>query len=461
MNKHTITQALEQSLCSLTSGVSMTRVLKNYYQHTHELKPLLEIAVALQKLYATVPPPKNLERGKQKVLTAVTQQNPPRQAPQRHNPKVRWLPQFLLATLAMVIVCALILMPFGQQVVLAAGDSLPGQILYPIKITGENTYLENAQDPEMKALLAISLMENRIEEMKILADNNAQIPTASITEITRLSYEALEAAAQTPDTTMPEVLNFIVRRIELQITTLDTLIRQSNGNNNSKLVQAQNICMEKQIIAIAASENVKNFRLAYGTGHPERLELPTGGPLGGTITPTAHESTPQDHNTAPDGIPTAPDIQPEHSPEPPEIHTLLTPHLTSDSITQTIENLAQISITTTLTDTPTPTATLTSTATLTPTDTTSDTVTLPPATPPGLENRPTIPPGLEKQPTLPPGMEQRPETPPGQDNTANDNNGNDNNDNNSNNDNDNNSNNGNDNNSNNGQSDKSNKQGKP
>lgn len=96
-----------------------------------------------------------------------------------------FVPSYSLQPVAVFgLILALVLVSsFGS--VSASKNALPGDTLYPVKLTAENLKYSLTFSGEKKAKLAMSLVEERINELKIvvdLEDNNKQEKIASASE---------------------------------------------------------------------------------------------------------------------------------------------------------------------------------------------------------------------------------------------------------------------------------------
>ncbi|MGQ0602692.1 MAG: DUF5667 domain-containing protein [Anaerolineales bacterium] len=161
MNDSDFELALDQSLHQMADGLSVEECLARFPQYADELHPLLEAAGhAATGLRAGEPlPPPNLARGRARVLQAA-------RAPQTR-PGVlilRWAAAFAFV---MVLV-------FG--VASASAQSIPGDVLYPVKRA-----IEAAQ---------LALTGNLNARLRLEAEHNAR-RQSEVRELIRLKREAI------------------------------------------------------------------------------------------------------------------------------------------------------------------------------------------------------------------------------------------------------------------------------
>lgn len=167
---------LAQALTRLEKGEPVEACLSRFPTHTRQLAPLLESATwTIQALsYVEAPSEAALAAGRERFLTAAAALPTvavahSTQAPRRST----WLRLALrpLATLALVL---LALVFIGSGAVIASAQSLPGDPLYPVKVTTDEVRLFLAPDPETRAEMQAQIDQTRREEANIVAATNRQ-----------------------------------------------------------------------------------------------------------------------------------------------------------------------------------------------------------------------------------------------------------------------------------------------
>jgi len=146
----------------LVEGETVNDCLKSYPERADELKPLLETALTTRKASLAIEPdPRFRAQVKQRFLQAA------REAAEKKSRltfsffKPRW------AT-AVVSISLAFLLAFSGMVV-AAGNSIPGDALYSVKLAMEQVMLAFAFSDEAKAEAYIKLADRRVEEIIYLA----------------------------------------------------------------------------------------------------------------------------------------------------------------------------------------------------------------------------------------------------------------------------------------------------
>ncbi|MGB3903741.1 MAG: DUF5667 domain-containing protein, partial [Anaerolineae bacterium] len=85
--------------------------------------------------------------------------------------------------LAVVMAAVVAIAGAGGGVVLAA-DSLPGDLLYPVKLISEDVRLALPLKPADRAELAMAFVRERVQEMAQLANQGEVIPDTVLTRMT-------------------------------------------------------------------------------------------------------------------------------------------------------------------------------------------------------------------------------------------------------------------------------------
>jgi hypothetical protein len=240
-----IEQILEKCLEKATRSEDIEAVLRQYPQQADQLRPLLETAVAARHHYAIAPEPApgKLAAGRARLLaeaaryrkqTGVVPARPGKPVTRR-----RFALKFATAFLA----AALILASIGTGVAWAAQDSLPGDMLYPAKLTVEDLRLSLVSDPTTETNLALQFGEERVQELQALAESGQPIPEQAIIRMQNLFGYALQKASQAPPEETPALMAEIANRTQIQAQTLERLQAKSEGDQ-FRLQQAQQSCLQ-------------------------------------------------------------------------------------------------------------------------------------------------------------------------------------------------------------------------
>ena len=154
-----------------TGKVTLADCLDRYPSRRRELEPLLKMALNIQE-----PPPVTLDSGyKQAAKARLLQQIRTAKQEKARSFKDRFSfgipPQYAWARVAVaVIIGVIILSSAGSGTALAAQNSLPGDVLYPVKTGTEDVRLLVADGSVAKAELNLEFAENRLEELSELVN---------------------------------------------------------------------------------------------------------------------------------------------------------------------------------------------------------------------------------------------------------------------------------------------------
>jgi hypothetical protein len=217
---------LTECINDIKSGrATLAECLERYPSQRRELEPLLELALNIQK-----PPEIKLDsRYKQEAKARLLQQIArPKVKPSRSFSDIlslgipRRLAPVRMAVSIIVIIIVLSLL--GGGTAYASQDSLPGEILYPVKTATEDTRLFLAGDSAAKTDLNLQFARKRLEEMDKLASGNRQGTELAVTGYCK----NLEAAAGlvrsiTDDATLTSELDKVLAQIASQLTYCDGL----------------------------------------------------------------------------------------------------------------------------------------------------------------------------------------------------------------------------------------------
>ncbi len=184
----------------LVKGETIAQCLQSFPEHADELKPLLETALATQKVSAIQPRPEFRDKARYQFYSALEGMERKRSRPFFI---WSWQPRW-----AMVVAIILALLLAGGGTVAAAGGSMPDEPLYPVKLATEQVRLVFAPSALGKAELYTELADRRVLEIIRMAGENkpeqiertARRLDAYLTKIAVLSstQEATGGAAMAP-----------------------------------------------------------------------------------------------------------------------------------------------------------------------------------------------------------------------------------------------------------------------
>ncbi len=319
MKAHTTESLLTESLEKLQKTRNVTVVLAHYPDKAETLHPLLETAQQAGVYYAAVPrPPEGLHEGRQRALAFAATQRAAVPARRAVWGNVKFPNNLFWKFAGAIAVIAFILIPLRGPLVSAARTTLPGNPLYSLKLSSEDQLFASMDDAEAQVVLAISLADERVEEIRALVEKQQAIPVDVLYRTDYMFRTALMSAAWAPEAVMSNMLAYIIHHIRQQVQQLELLKVQATPRNLPMLNDIQTLCMKTQIIAMVALENPETFREAYRAGTPERMPLPSGGPLSGVVITEELRnlitSTPDSSLLTPATVPAAPILTPTPKP---------------------------------------------------------------------------------------------------------------------------------------------------
>ncbi len=165
----------------LQQGKSVEEVLAQFPQYSEEIRPLLESALWLEQqshLYDLSHDRLILQ--KQRLLYQIRSD---KRAPisRKWNPfsMPRWKKGYGTALIVLILL-VLLFGTIGSGVALAAQSSLPGDLLYPVKITLENVPLTVVADPLQRQQILLKNSQRRLQESEtlLLLGRDSDVPKA-------------------------------------------------------------------------------------------------------------------------------------------------------------------------------------------------------------------------------------------------------------------------------------------
>lgn len=163
-------EILEKCLVEIEQGADVDTVLFRYPEHADELRPILEAAIKARTLAAPEPSADVVRRNRAKVMQRAAEM---REAKGKPAASRVWFTSLrrLAVTLAMVV----ILFVSGTGLVGASANTLPGDNLYPVKLTWEEVRLFFTFDPQQREALEFEHENERLEELtELLAEGRSE-----------------------------------------------------------------------------------------------------------------------------------------------------------------------------------------------------------------------------------------------------------------------------------------------
>jgi hypothetical protein len=267
MTERALEQLLERCLQEVARAGDAEAVLRRYPQQADRLRPLLDVALATSRYYGDVPQPHGeLAAGRVRLLDAAAQQREGARAtttPTRKEKKPKM--KLLLATRLISAILAAVIgtTAVGGGLTWAASDSLPGEVLYPVKLTGEDLRLSFASTPEGQVELALQFADERVAEVEALVERGLLVPETVVARMERHVFRAMNQAAWASEEEMPGLLKRIAQRTQIQAQTLQQLRAQAQEQNQAQLKNAHRICQRAQEDTMTGLGDPQTFRRRY------------------------------------------------------------------------------------------------------------------------------------------------------------------------------------------------------
>jgi len=156
-------EALEVCLKEIEDGAEIETVLLRFPEFAEELHPILDASMNARALSAPGPSAEIVKRNRAKVLQRASEL---READARPRLRIPWFAPVrrLASTLAIVILVFI----SGTSLVGAASTSLPGDNLYPVKLSWERLQLFFLFDEAARDNLEVEYENERVEELQEL-----------------------------------------------------------------------------------------------------------------------------------------------------------------------------------------------------------------------------------------------------------------------------------------------------
>ena len=146
----------------LTGGETVEQCLAGYPEYAAELEPLLQTALEAKETLEIAPRPEFRERARYQILTELRDIE---ERKQRRFSLFGWQPRWATAAIAV-----LVLLVASSGTVAAAGNSLPDQTLYPVKLATERVRLALTPSALGKAEYYAELVDKRVNEIISMSD---------------------------------------------------------------------------------------------------------------------------------------------------------------------------------------------------------------------------------------------------------------------------------------------------
>jgi len=175
---------------------SVEQCLEAYPEHAAELAPLLRMAVATRRAISVKPNADFKARARYQFMAEVDRR------PSRFGwPRLNWQPRW-----AMVILVVLAIVVVGSGTVVAADSSMPGSVLYPVKLATERVRLAMTFSDVGRVEFLVGMVDRRVAEIDHAVAKGRPEHVERVTERLMAHLEemsSLSLAKETPVTAGP------------------------------------------------------------------------------------------------------------------------------------------------------------------------------------------------------------------------------------------------------------------
>jgi hypothetical protein len=173
--------------------------------------------------------------------------------------------------LAVVMTMVMAVAGMGGSVVLAA-DSLPGDLLYPVKLMSEDVRLVLAADPSARAELGMAFVDLRVQEMARLAQQGEEVRQAEVDRMTRQMGQVMAEIAKARPEEAPALLKRMIERMRLDQQVLEGELSQMQTRLWEAIQSMEQACQEAE----TALNDPARFRDEYQRQNQESKGSPQG-----------------------------------------------------------------------------------------------------------------------------------------------------------------------------------------
>jgi len=277
---------LDKAVSRLQIGQTADEILDAYPAQADDLQPLLQAAEAMQTARSLEKPTtESLLSDRNDFLSKVTELQLQPVSPSLLVRLKSWISQktarpspalsgqqketrnmsFLALKLALILVVA-----FGSVggTFAAAADSLPGTVVYPLKLAVEDIRLELTQDPFDQAIMHLEFAQERIQEMVRIAAKDDVPKEGLLTRTQSHMSTAFQITALASDEEMRELLTQIHKITGASRSDLELAQEEAQAQIQERLQQASSMMAQWQRETENGLQDPEYFRWLFGPGGP-------------------------------------------------------------------------------------------------------------------------------------------------------------------------------------------------
>ncbi|KAB2969627.1 MAG: hypothetical protein F9K18_01050 [Thermoanaerobaculia bacterium] len=235
---------LDRCLDLLQEGRSVEQCVHRYPEVADELEPLLRVAGDLQRLPRAEPRPAALRAALLRVGSALPRQAAGHRRGQGRDLLRRWsFPVRSVVLRWSAAAAAIVVLTLGLGA--ASAQSVPGNLLYPLKLVTERVAFALTTSPDRRAELRLSFADSRLEELVRTAQASGRVDPALLKRLLGEATLALEEAKPTSDERYQQLLTRIDAFNAYQKRVLERLRPAVHPDDSQLLTRAISVCNER------------------------------------------------------------------------------------------------------------------------------------------------------------------------------------------------------------------------
>ncbi|MCX6012832.1 MAG: DUF5667 domain-containing protein [Chloroflexi bacterium] len=232
---------LSECLDRIIKGDNIKQCLNDYPQHAAQLEPLLRVALSTKQISTIKPRARFKAEAKYRILTKLEKQT--KKPEFKKEPVFSRMPRWA----TVLIVALFIVLVAGTGTVAAASNSLPGNILYPVKIASENVQTAFSFSDTNRVKQEMKLAGRRAEEISRREENS----DSTRIELARKRFEMhmariqiltnrIKAAQPANNTLLKQLEDQVESNAERDIDLLQKVEDKATGQLKSAVAKAKN-----------------------------------------------------------------------------------------------------------------------------------------------------------------------------------------------------------------------------
>jgi hypothetical protein len=250
---------LTECIKDIKSGrATLAECLNRYPSRRGELEPLLKVALNIQELPVVELDSSYKQAAKARLLQQISTAKVEKPRSFTNIFSFKQPLRFAWARVAVFVAVALVVLAMlGSGTVYASQNSLPGELLYPVKTSFEDVRILFAGSSGAKAKLNLQFAQIRLEEMNKLAASNGERTQLAVNGYRNNLDGAREQIREVTNTsTQYTLLNQALEKIQNQLGFCDSVI-DANPAYLEPVREASTLCVNDQVqlLTILAQQN--------------------------------------------------------------------------------------------------------------------------------------------------------------------------------------------------------------